>query len=230
MQELGFGLTVNQIRHLAYKSAEQSGSEHPFKKTKEMAGWFWWANFKSCYGFTLSQAENLALYRASTANREILNDFYTELENLDESLQVTFASHASHLSPHILELAAKNDVHIGNFPSHTTHPLQPLDVGLYKPFKSNWKKELDAFMHSHPGAKPSRVDFYSLRTPIWLSTFIPQTIINSFRKTGIFSIDRCAITDQAIASSLVTDQPQAHKQSTNDGNTTYKPIFQLPHN
>ncbi|KAJ8876709.1 hypothetical protein PR048_021156 [Dryococelus australis] len=35
------------------------------------------------------QPENLALYRASTANREILNEFYTKLENLAESLQVT---------------------------------------------------------------------------------------------------------------------------------------------
>ncbi|KAJ8888459.1 hypothetical protein PR048_007949 [Dryococelus australis] len=30
------------------------------------------------------------------------------------------------------------------------------------------------------------------------------------------------------SSLLVTDQPQVHQQSTNDGNTTYKPIFQLP--
>ncbi|KAJ8892041.1 hypothetical protein PR048_004608 [Dryococelus australis] len=84
MQELGFGLTVNQIRHLAYKSAEHSGSQHPFNKTKEMAGWFWWLNFKS-----RRQPEYLTLYRASTANRDILNDFYTKLENLAESLQVT---------------------------------------------------------------------------------------------------------------------------------------------
>ncbi|KAJ8877815.1 hypothetical protein PR048_022273 [Dryococelus australis] len=32
-------------------------------------------------------------------------------------------SHASHLCPQILELVAKNDVHNGTFPSHTTHLL-----------------------------------------------------------------------------------------------------------
>ncbi|KAJ8893634.1 hypothetical protein PR048_006234 [Dryococelus australis] len=304
MQEMGFGLTVNQIRHLAYKSAEQSGSQHPFNKTKGMAGWFWWVNFKSRYGVTPRQPENLALYRASTPNREILNYFYTKLENLAESLQVThwpgrvwnvdetgltyvmkpnkvvtvvgkkyvythtyaergittpvlgcvsasglsvppiiifkavrmvdglvenlipgglvslpkngwintdlflewfshflvnippqipvillMDSHASHLSPQILELAAKNVVHIGTFSSHTTHLLQPLDVGLYKPLRSYWKKELDALMHSHPGENQA---------------------------------------DQAIAPSLVTERPQAHQKSINDGNTTHKPSFQLP--
>ncbi|KAJ8890718.1 hypothetical protein PR048_010227 [Dryococelus australis] len=52
--------------------------------------------------------------------------------------------HASHLSPQILKLAAKNEVHIGTFPSHNTHLLQPLDVGLYKPLKNNWKEALGA--------------------------------------------------------------------------------------
>ncbi|KAJ8873956.1 hypothetical protein PR048_024796 [Dryococelus australis] len=43
-------------------------------------------------------------------------------------------------------------------------------------------------MHSLRGEKPSRVDLDSLLTPVWLSTFIPQTIINSFSKTGIFPL------------------------------------------
>ncbi|KAJ8894363.1 hypothetical protein PR048_007010 [Dryococelus australis] len=236
MQEFGFGLTLNQIRHLAYKSVEQSGSQYPFNKTKEMTGWFWWVNFKSCYGLTLRQPEHLALYRVSTVNREILNDFYTKLENIAESLQVTHLPGRfwnvdetgltyvmkpnkvvnvvgkkksvinRPMQKEILELADKNDVHIGTFPSHITHLLQPLDVELYKPLKSNWKKELDALMHSHPGEKPKRVDFNSLLTPSWLSIFIPQTIINSIRKMGIFPIDRCATTDQAIAPSLTNEE------------------------
>ncbi|KAJ8877763.1 hypothetical protein PR048_022218 [Dryococelus australis] len=195
MQELCFGQTVNQIRHLAYKSAEQSGYQHPFNKTKEMAGWFWWVVLFACQ-----------------KNGWVNTDLFLELFNYylvnippQRPVILLLDSHANHLSPQILELADKNDVHIGTLPSHTMHLLQPLDVGLYKPLKSNWKKELDAFMHSHPGEKPNRVDFSSLLTTAWLSTFIPQTIINSFRKTGIFPIDRCAITDQAIADLLVTE-------------------------
>ena len=36
MQELGFGLTVNQVRHIAYKLVEQSAIPHPFNKTKKI--------------------------------------------------------------------------------------------------------------------------------------------------------------------------------------------------
>ncbi|KAJ8882881.1 hypothetical protein PR048_014703 [Dryococelus australis] len=112
---------------------------------------------------------------------EWFNNFLVNIP-LQRPVILLMDSHASHLSPQILELAAKNDVHIGE--------------------------------------KPSRVNFNSLLTPAWQSNFIPQTIINSFRKTGIFPIGRYAITYQAIAPSLVLERPQAHQQSTNDGNTT----------
>jgi hypothetical protein len=51
-------------------------------------------------------------------------------------------SHASHMTPEILSLALENDIHLLTIPAHTTHLLQPLDVGVYRPLKesgeSNW--------------------------------------------------------------------------------------------
>jgi hypothetical protein len=51
-------------------------------------------------------------------------------------------SHASHVTPEILSLALDNDIHLVTFPANTTHLLQPLDVGVYRPLKesgeSNW--------------------------------------------------------------------------------------------
>jgi hypothetical protein len=42
-------------------------------------------------------------------------------------------SHASHVTPQILSKASENGIHLVTFPSHTTHLLQSLDVGVYKP-------------------------------------------------------------------------------------------------
>ena len=42
--------------------------------------------------------------------------------------------HASHTSIEVIELARDNDICL---PSHTTHLLQPLDVGVFKSLKSN---------------------------------------------------------------------------------------------
>jgi hypothetical protein len=44
-------------------------------------------------------------------------------------------SHASHMTPEILSLALVNDIHLVTLPVHTTHLLQPLDVGVYRPLK-----------------------------------------------------------------------------------------------
>ena len=47
--------------------------------------------------------------------------------------------HHSHLSMECLQLAKKSNVHPFCLPSHTSHFLQPLDVGVYGPMKKMWK-------------------------------------------------------------------------------------------
>ncbi|KAJ8874218.1 hypothetical protein PR048_025060 [Dryococelus australis] len=44
-------------------------------------------------------------------------------------------SRGSHITPEVIELARSNYVHMLTFPSHTTHILQPLDVGVYESLK-----------------------------------------------------------------------------------------------
>ena len=48
--------------------------------------------------------------------------------------------HDSHVTYELCCLAAANDVHLIRFPPHTTHFLQPLDVGSFKPFKASWNR------------------------------------------------------------------------------------------
>ena len=43
--------------------------------------------------------------------------------------------HGSHVSIELIELARSNGVHLFYLPAHTTHILQPLDVGVFKSFK-----------------------------------------------------------------------------------------------
>ena len=48
--------------------------------------------------------------------------------------------HSSHVSIELVELARKNDIYLLCLPSHTSHILQPLDVGCFKSFKANFSK------------------------------------------------------------------------------------------
>ena len=51
----------------------------------------------------------------------------------------------------LIELARENNVHLLCLPAHTTHILQPLDVGVFKSFKSNFSKACHRFLIERPG-------------------------------------------------------------------------------
>ena len=59
--------------------------------------------------------------------------------------------HTSHVSMEVIKLAQDNDVHLLCLPSHTTHILQPLDIAVFKPFKTYFNKACKNFISSNPG-------------------------------------------------------------------------------
>ncbi|XP_049954839.1 uncharacterized protein LOC126470867 [Schistocerca serialis cubense] len=115
-------------------------------------------------------------------------------------------SHGSHISEEVIDLAKKNQIFLLTFPSHTTHILQPLDVGEYGQLKRSWGKSLNSYMFKNPGLRPNRPDFHKLLKPAYYSAFSPETI-SAFRKTGIYPFNPAAVSNEAIATSKLTDKP-----------------------
>ena len=68
MQELGFGLTLFQVRKLAYDLATSQDTEHMFNPAKKVGSKWWWSKLKDRYGLSLRVPENLWAYSASMAN------------------------------------------------------------------------------------------------------------------------------------------------------------------
>lgn len=77
-----------QIRIIAYRLAEQANIKHPFSKSKECAGWYWWDNFKKRYNLSVRTPEILSINRSQCATRESLNDFYKMIEDLYKKLDI----------------------------------------------------------------------------------------------------------------------------------------------
>lgn len=80
-------------------------------------------------------------------------------------------SHASHINLDVITLAKENQIYLFTFPAHTSHLLQPLDVGVYKPLKSNWATSLNDYMRENPGDKPNRTTFHSILNPAFIKSF-----------------------------------------------------------
>ena len=104
--------------------------------------------------------------------------------------------HASHMSIKLIELARANDVHLLCLPAHTTHILQPLDMGVFKPFKTYFSKACTSYLAKHPGRVITNDMIASLVATAWANTFSPNNIMGGFRKTGIFPINPGVIDDK----------------------------------
>lgn len=63
-------------------------------------------------------------------------------------------SRVLHINPSIISLAKLKFVF--TFPGHTSHLLQPLDIAVYKPLKTNWISSFNEHMKKNLGDKPKK--------------------------------------------------------------------------
>ncbi|CEL11935.1 hypothetical protein ASPCAL15029 [Aspergillus calidoustus] len=95
-------------------------------------------------------------------------------------------SHGSHLTPQIMEFCMANRIHIATFPPHSTHRLQPLDVGIFSPLSQAYSDQLEAFMHECQGLSSiTKRDFFRLFWPAWEKALSTKNIESAWKSTGL---------------------------------------------
>ena len=82
--------------------------------------------------------------------------------------------HGSHVSIELIELARKNDVHLLCLPAHCTHILQPLDVGVFKSFKT---KACSNYLAANPGCVVTLEKLAFLVADAWPKAFTAVNIM-----------------------------------------------------
>lgn len=90
--------------------------------------------------------------------------------------------HSSHYSPDAIKLAAQNEVILFTLPPNTTHLTQPLDKGVFGPFKSHWKSVCRDHQVSPFGEQITKYNFVQL----FSKTSMTAAIISAgFEITGL---------------------------------------------
>ncbi|KFY20161.1 hypothetical protein V493_07734, partial [Pseudogymnoascus sp. VKM F-4281 (FW-2241)] len=112
-------------------------------------------------------------------------------------------SHVSHTSYEFIIIAAENNILIYTFPSHLTHILQPLDVGIFQPYK-HWHREAVLKAIREMDLDYSLSSFIRDLPNIREQTFKESTIISAFEKAGIWPVSY----DIAIAKLRTYAQPR----------------------
>ena len=115
--------------------------------------------------------------------------------------------HNSHCTYQFCSFAEKNKIIILCLPSHTTHVLQPCDVGVFGPLSSSWKSEVNKLTRAGiPVTKFNLLEHYAHARE---RAFKPETIQSAFRKTGIEPLDRDALDPIVFEPALNTTTKSA---------------------
>jgi DDE superfamily endonuclease len=102
----------------------------------------------------------------------------------------------SHETPDFILKSLANNIEIMEYPSHMTHILQPLDVGVFRQWKHWHQKAIMVALRSFD-LEYSISSFFRDLTTIRKNTFKPRTIRHAFRDAGMWPIS-FAIAQKAM--------------------------------
>ncbi|XP_055902279.1 uncharacterized protein LOC129938634 [Eupeodes corollae] len=125
-------------------------------------------------------------------------------------------NHESHINLNALNIAKDNGVVILTLPPHSSSKMQPLDVTVYKPFKTAYNNAIDNFMMQNPEKTFTIYDIAAAAGYAFEKSMTPSNIVAGFRKTGIYPPDREVFTDVDFMCSDVTDRPLTLSNQTEE--------------
>ncbi|XP_065215246.1 uncharacterized protein LOC135841942 [Planococcus citri] len=99
--------------------------------------------------------------------------------------------HSTHLSREVEDLALKEQVEIFCLTPHTSHLYQPMDVGIFKPMKSNFNAKIHKLKRTRRGLK--RKHFGKAFTHAWNSSMTRQNLVSAFKGAGLWPMNKNAV-------------------------------------
>jgi len=97
--------------------------------------------------------------------------------------------HINHIQ--FIEHTIANNVHLLCLPTHTTHILQPLDIGLFFPLGNYYKQELEDFQRNYePFWKMRKGDFYPMLQRAQEKAMMSKNIVSAWRASSMIRFNR----------------------------------------
>ncbi|XP_063234886.1 tigger transposable element-derived protein 6-like [Bacillus rossius redtenbacheri] len=118
-------------------------------------------------------------------------------------------NHESHVNIPAIDLAKQSGIVLLTFHPHTSHKMQPLDRGVFGPFKTYYHEAMNNWMIS-PGNAGKPVTIYEVAAMAGIAfprSFTPSNILKGFKVSGIVPFNENIFTDIDFMAANVTDRP-----------------------
>lgn len=126
--------------------------------------------------------------------------------------------HSSHISYDVVNKATSYGIDIVVLPPHTSHKLQPLDIAIFKSFKSHFSSMKERFINANPAWSNGRFDksyLAELASNALREALSVSNIQAGFRKTGIYPLNVHAMDEETGPSTLFTTLKTMKIEDTN---------------
>ncbi len=103
----------------------------------------------------------------------------------DDHILLLYDGHRSHISPFLVDWAKDNHIILFVLPPHTSHILQPMDVGCFGPFSKIYSAECQKHQRN-TGSVIGRYNVCSVACKAYTKSLSPANRQSEFRKSGIY--------------------------------------------
>ena len=111
-------------------------------------------------------------------------DFHSRKTQIGAKRLLIMDGFGSHMTYEFWLYAKNNDIVLFRLPAHSTHLTQPLDVGLFQPFKHYHTEAIDGAVRAG-NVEFDKLDFLAAFQKIRAQTFMESTIRSAWKNTGL---------------------------------------------
>lgn len=126
---------------------------------------------------------------------EKLFDAHTKLRAQGRKRLLLLDGHDSHISGEFIQYAIDHDIILLCLPPHTTHMLQPLDVGLFQPLATKYTHNLRNRTGAKLGYKINKPEFIIVYAKSRLEALNESNIASAWRKSGLLPYNPAIVLD-----------------------------------
>ena len=121
--------------------------------------------------------------------------------SLGKPIILIYDRHQSHETIRLHQLAEQYGIHLFCLPAHTTHQLQPLDIGIFGPLQCAWQKWCGDYLEDC-GKGISKKNVTKEYINAQNKSFKTETILKAWEKCSIWPINPGIFTEQDYALSF----------------------------